>query len=134
MTTVTAHPAGETAPDPRVGDFLLTGLRSQGIVSWAIRTGSWLRRYEKPFRRFSFWQQVRKNTSLPLATALTYLLRNQTRAVRRTKTPRTFLKYFFALWTIHLEQNRRYTGSKTLNQRRLSANISRKSPKNIQGV
>jgi len=53
MTTVTAHPAGETAPDPHVGDFLLTGLRSQGIVSWAIRTGSWLRRYEKPFRRFS---------------------------------------------------------------------------------
>src|SRR3712207_136234 len=51
--TVSYCPAGETAPDPQVGDFLLTGLKSQGIVSWAIKTGSWLRRYEKPYRRFS---------------------------------------------------------------------------------
>jgi hypothetical protein len=36
-----------------VGDFLLTGVKAQGLVSWAIKTGSWLRRYEKPYRRFS---------------------------------------------------------------------------------
>jgi hypothetical protein len=49
----THHPPGESAGDPRIGDFLLTGLTAQGIVSWAIRTGSLLRRYEAPYRRFS---------------------------------------------------------------------------------
>jgi hypothetical protein len=53
VPTVTHHPQGDTADDPRVGDFLLTGVKAQGLVSWAIKTGSWLRRYEKPYRRFS---------------------------------------------------------------------------------
>ena len=53
MAEATLHPAGDTAVDPRVGDFLLTGVTAQGIVSWAIKTGSWLRRYEAPYRRFS---------------------------------------------------------------------------------
>ena len=51
--TVTLCPKGETAPNPQPGDFLLTGVKAQGIVSWAIKTGAWLRRYEKPYRRFS---------------------------------------------------------------------------------
>lgn len=51
--TVTVSPKGQTAPDPQPGDFLLTGVKAQGIVSWAIKTGAWLRRYEKPYRRFS---------------------------------------------------------------------------------
>jgi hypothetical protein len=53
VATVTHHPKGDTAVDPRVGDFLLTGVKAQGLVSWAIKTGSWLRRYERPYRRFS---------------------------------------------------------------------------------
>jgi hypothetical protein len=53
MAEVTEHPAGDTAVAPRVGDFLLTGLKAQGVVSWAIKAGSWLRRYEAPYRRFS---------------------------------------------------------------------------------
>jgi len=53
MAAVTYHPEGDTAAAPRVGDFLLTGVKSQGIISWAIKAGAWLRRYEKPFRRFS---------------------------------------------------------------------------------
>ena len=53
VPTVTHHPPGETAANPRVGDFLLTGLKAQGLVSWAIKTGSYLRGYEKRFRRFS---------------------------------------------------------------------------------
>jgi hypothetical protein len=53
VATVTHHPEGDTAVDPRVGDFLLTGVKAQGLVSWAIKTGSWLRRYERPYRRFS---------------------------------------------------------------------------------
>jgi hypothetical protein len=52
-TEVTHHPKGDTASDPRVGDFLLTGVTAQGIVSWAIKAGSWLRRYEPRYRRFS---------------------------------------------------------------------------------
>jgi hypothetical protein len=36
-----------------VGDFLLTGIKAQGIVSWAIKVGSWLRRFDAPYRRFS---------------------------------------------------------------------------------
>jgi hypothetical protein len=51
--SVTHHAAGETAEDLRVGDFLLTGIKAQGIVSWAIKTGALLRGYPKPFRRFS---------------------------------------------------------------------------------
>lgn len=51
--TVTHHPPGLTAAGPRVGDFLLTGVTSQGVVSWAIKTGSWLRGFEPPYRRFS---------------------------------------------------------------------------------
>jgi uncharacterized protein YycO len=50
---VTFAPKGETAEGPRVGDFILTGVKAQGIVSLAIKLGAWLRRYEKPFRRFS---------------------------------------------------------------------------------
>jgi hypothetical protein len=53
VATVTRHPEGDTAVAPHAGDFLLTGVKAQGIVSWAIKTGSWLRRYEKPYRRFS---------------------------------------------------------------------------------
>jgi hypothetical protein len=53
VAEVTHHPSGDTAQDPRVGDFVLTGLKAQGIVSWAIKAGSWLRRYEAPYRRFS---------------------------------------------------------------------------------
>jgi hypothetical protein len=53
VATVTHHPKGDTADAPQVGDFMLTGVKAQGIVSWAIKTGSWLRRYEKPYRRFS---------------------------------------------------------------------------------
>jgi hypothetical protein len=53
MAAVTNHPKGDTAEDPKVGDFLLTGLKAQGVVSWAIKAGSWLRRYEAPYRRFS---------------------------------------------------------------------------------
>lgn len=50
---VTFHPVGDTAEDPHVGDFLLTGRKAQGIVSWAIKTGAWLRRYDKAFQQFS---------------------------------------------------------------------------------
>jgi hypothetical protein len=53
VSTVTHHPEGVTADGLHVGDFLLTGVKAQGIVSWAIKTGSWLRRYPKPYRRFS---------------------------------------------------------------------------------
>jgi hypothetical protein len=53
VAEVTQHPAGETAQGPRVGDFLLTGIKAQGIVSWAIKAGSFLRRFEAPYRRFS---------------------------------------------------------------------------------
>lgn len=53
MPTFTHHPPGDTAQNPHVGDFLLTGLKSQGIVSWAIKTGALLRGYAAPFRRFS---------------------------------------------------------------------------------
>jgi hypothetical protein len=49
----THHPPGDTAQDPGVGDFLLTGVKAQGIVSWAIKTGALLRRYPAPCRRFS---------------------------------------------------------------------------------
>jgi cell wall-associated NlpC family hydrolase len=50
---VTQHPPGDTATDLRAGDFLLTGVTAQGIVSRAIKFGAWLRRYPAPFRRFS---------------------------------------------------------------------------------
>jgi hypothetical protein len=50
---VTVHPAGESVREVRAGDFLLTGAAGQGIVSKAIKLGSWLRSYDKPFRRFS---------------------------------------------------------------------------------
>ena len=36
-----------------MGDFLLTGIKAQGIVSWAIKAGSLLRGFEAPYRRFS---------------------------------------------------------------------------------
>ncbi len=52
-TSVTHCPSGVTAGDLRVGDFLLTGVTAQGIVSWAIKTGALLRGYPAPFRRFS---------------------------------------------------------------------------------
>jgi hypothetical protein len=32
---------------------LLTGLTQQGMISRAIKLGSWLRRYDRPYRRFS---------------------------------------------------------------------------------
>lgn len=50
---VTHHAVGEAAQGPQPGDFLLTGVTAQGFVSWAIKVGSRLRRYEAPFRRFS---------------------------------------------------------------------------------
>jgi hypothetical protein len=50
---VTVAPKGVTAEAPQIGDFILTGVKAQGIVSLAIKLGAWLRRYEKPFRRFS---------------------------------------------------------------------------------
>jgi len=53
MASVTHHPPGDTAATPQVGDILLTGVRSQGVFSWAIKIGSWLRRYDAPYRRFS---------------------------------------------------------------------------------
>jgi len=53
MASITHHPPGDTATGVRVADILLTGVRSQGIFSWAIKLGSWLRRYELPYRRFS---------------------------------------------------------------------------------
>jgi hypothetical protein len=53
MPDVTVHPAGTTAPDLRPGDFLLTGVKAQGIVSHIIKLGSWLRGYDKLHRRFS---------------------------------------------------------------------------------
>jgi hypothetical protein len=53
VAEVTHHPPGETAQGPHVGDFLLTGVQAQGIVSRAIKAGSWLRRFEAPYRRFS---------------------------------------------------------------------------------
>lgn len=51
--TVTHHPPGDTAHDLHAGDFLLTGVRSQSLISWAIKVGSRLRRFSAPFRRFS---------------------------------------------------------------------------------
>ncbi|MGN6190128.1 MAG: hypothetical protein ACTHOE_14645 [Conexibacter sp.] len=51
--SVTHHPKGDTARDLRVGDFLLTGVKAQGIVSWGIKTGALLRGYPKECRRFS---------------------------------------------------------------------------------
>ncbi len=51
--SVTHHPQGDSAEALRVGDFLLTGVKAQGIVSWAIKTGALLRGYPEPFRRFS---------------------------------------------------------------------------------
>lgn len=53
MASVTHHPPGSTATAPQIGDILLTGVRSQGLFSWAIKVGSWLRRYDPPYRRFS---------------------------------------------------------------------------------
>jgi hypothetical protein len=51
--TVTQHPPGDRAADLHVGDFLLTGVTQQGIISRAIKVGSWLRRYDRGYRRFS---------------------------------------------------------------------------------
>jgi hypothetical protein len=51
--TVTHHPAGDTAADPQIGDFVLTGIKSQGIVSLAIKLGSLLRGFPKEYRQFS---------------------------------------------------------------------------------
>jgi hypothetical protein len=53
MATFTRHPPGDTASTPQVGDILLTGVASQRFVSRAIKFGSWLRRYDAPYRRFS---------------------------------------------------------------------------------
>ncbi|MGZ4304628.1 MAG: hypothetical protein ACXVSL_07140, partial [Solirubrobacteraceae bacterium] len=51
--TVTRHPPGKRATNLHVGDFLLTGLTQQGLISRAIKLGSWLRGYERPYQRFS---------------------------------------------------------------------------------
>ena len=51
--TVTKHPPGDRATELHVGDFLLTGVKQQGIISRAIKFGSLLRRYDRPYRRFS---------------------------------------------------------------------------------
>lgn len=53
MASVTHHPPGKTASTPQVGDILLTGVASQRFVSRAIKFGSWLRRYDASYRRFS---------------------------------------------------------------------------------
>jgi hypothetical protein len=50
---VTHHPPGDTATGLAVGDFLLTGVVQQGLVSRAIKFGALLRGIPKPFRRFS---------------------------------------------------------------------------------
>jgi hypothetical protein len=50
---VTHHPPGDTATELQVGDFLLTGVVQQGLVSRAIKLGALLRGFPKPFRRFS---------------------------------------------------------------------------------
>ncbi len=50
---VTHHPPGDTATELQVGDFLLTGVIQQGLVSRAIKFGARLRGIPKPFRRFS---------------------------------------------------------------------------------
>lgn len=52
-TYVTNHPVGTTARNLRAGDFLLTGTTGQGLISKAIKLGSWLRGYAKSYRRFS---------------------------------------------------------------------------------
>src|SRR5438445_9919872 len=51
--TVTRHPPGDTAEDLHAGDFLLTGVKSQRIISQAIKLGELLRGFSAPFRRFS---------------------------------------------------------------------------------
>jgi hypothetical protein len=43
---------GYTAEGVRVGDCLLTGVKSQGLVSWPIKTGSLLRGFDALLRRF----------------------------------------------------------------------------------
>lgn len=53
MAFVTVHPAGETAKNLATGDFLLTGVAHQGPITAAIKLGSAIRGYDKPFRRFS---------------------------------------------------------------------------------
>ena len=50
---VTEHPPGDRAEDLRIGDFLLTGVTQQGIVSRAIKLGALLRRYDGAYQRFS---------------------------------------------------------------------------------
>jgi hypothetical protein len=51
--TVTNHRPGDRATDLQVGDFLLTGLKQQGIISRAVKVGSVLRGYDRPYQRFS---------------------------------------------------------------------------------
>jgi uncharacterized protein YycO len=53
MRDVTRHPEGTTARALQTGDILLTGVKAQGLVSRAIKFGSWVRGYDKPYRRFS---------------------------------------------------------------------------------
>jgi hypothetical protein len=50
---ITHHPAYDTATNPRIGDFVLTGIKSQGLVSLAIKFGALLRGFPKEYRRFS---------------------------------------------------------------------------------
>jgi hypothetical protein len=47
------YPAGRSATNPQIGDFVLTGIKSQGIVSLAIKLGALLRGFPKEYRRFS---------------------------------------------------------------------------------
>lgn len=47
------YKANETAIDLVPGDFILTGLKAQGLVSLAIKLGSRIRGYDKAYRRFS---------------------------------------------------------------------------------
>lgn len=37
------YPAGEAATNLQAGDVILTGVKSQGIISYAIKLGAWLR-------------------------------------------------------------------------------------------
>jgi hypothetical protein len=50
---IVPFPKGTTADSPRVGDFILTGIKAQGIVSLAIKLGALLRGQPKEYRRYS---------------------------------------------------------------------------------
>jgi hypothetical protein len=69
--SVTEHPPGNRATGLRVGDFLLTGVKQQGLVSRAIKFGALLRGYDLSYRRFSHAALV-IDTDGTLAEALSH--------------------------------------------------------------